>query len=289
MRKKIEKLNWKKIQNFYDENNTWIDVIKEFNLTNYFLSKAVKLGLFKTRGISESIKIRRKKDKFNHSEETKKKISDIRKKYLIDNPDKVPYRLNHSSKESYPEKYFSVIFDKRNIIVERYFNVGIYELDFCIPEKKIDIEIDGSQHYYDEKIIESDKRRSEFLEKDGWDIVRINWAEYQKFDFEEKVKYIDYLIDYISDMSNKKPTFEIKKVNINKDQNFCNCGEVKYKSSDICRKCFLINKCEGRPKYEDLKREVELSGFVKTGKKYEVSGNAIKKWILNYENHEFLK
>ena len=29
------------------------------------------------------------------------------KKYLMENPDKVPYLLNHSSKESYPEKYFT--------------------------------------------------------------------------------------------------------------------------------------------------------------------------------------
>jgi hypothetical protein len=48
-------------------------------------------------------------------------------------------------------------------------------------------------------------------------------------------------------------------------------------------------KCEGRPKYEDLKREIEINGFVKTGRNYGVSGNAIKKWILNYEKHDFLK
>ena len=38
-----------------------------------------------------------------HTEETKRKISEIRKKYLFENPDKVPYLLNHYSKgESYP-------------------------------------------------------------------------------------------------------------------------------------------------------------------------------------------
>jgi len=40
------------------------------------------------------------------SDETKQKISKSRKEYLLNNPDKVPYLLNHSRNESYPEKYF---------------------------------------------------------------------------------------------------------------------------------------------------------------------------------------
>jgi len=37
------------------------------------------------------------------SDEQKKKISDSRIKYLIKHPEQVLYRLNHSSKMSYPE------------------------------------------------------------------------------------------------------------------------------------------------------------------------------------------
>lgn len=32
-----------------------------------------------------------------HTEETKKRISETLKKYLLENPEKVPYKLNHSS------------------------------------------------------------------------------------------------------------------------------------------------------------------------------------------------
>jgi hypothetical protein len=39
----------------------------------------------------------------NHTEEEKLKISLSRKKYLEEHPDKVPYKLNHHSKQSYPE------------------------------------------------------------------------------------------------------------------------------------------------------------------------------------------
>lgn len=125
-----------------------------------------------------------------HSEETKQKISKIRKEYLKNNPDKVPYLLNHSSKESYPEKYFSELFEKEKINVTKKHRIGLYELDFCILEKKIDIEIDGSQHYHDKKILESDKRRTAFLEKNGWSVIRINWSKYQKLNNKEKVNFI---------------------------------------------------------------------------------------------------
>ena len=40
------------------------------------------------------------------SEEIKQKVSQTMKKFCKEHPDRVPYVLNHSSKESYPEKYF---------------------------------------------------------------------------------------------------------------------------------------------------------------------------------------
>jgi very-short-patch-repair endonuclease len=34
--------------------------------------------------------------------------------------------------------------------IVKSYRIGLYELDFSIPDKRIDIEIDGDQHYYDE-------------------------------------------------------------------------------------------------------------------------------------------
>lgn len=128
-----------------------------------------------------------------HSPETKKIISEKRIQYLKENPSKVPYLLNHSSKESYPEKYFTDLFLKENVKVEKFYQIGLYELDFCIPEKKIDIEIDGEQHFCDVKIVESDIRRTKFLEDNGWKVIRIRWSEYKKLNFENKKNYIQNL------------------------------------------------------------------------------------------------
>lgn len=213
------------------------------------------------------------------SNETRKKISESRKRYLIKNPDKVPYLLNHSRKESYPEKYFTKVFDKRNLNLTKGYKIWLYELDFCILNKKIDIEIDGDQHYSDKKIVESDKRRNKYLEKRGWSIIRIKWSDYQKMTTESKIKYIDDLVSYINGLISEKPEFEIPDTN-----KYCKCGKKIWKSSYICKVCSNNNKREKRPTYEILTTEVKKNGYTATGRKYGVSDNSIRKWIRNYEN-----
>ena len=191
--KYLLKYEWNEIQKFYDEGFSWKKVVEKFSISNAGLSFALKSGVFKTRSKSDANKIGHKNFPQKVSLETKKKISEGRIKYLVDNPDKVPYLLNHSSKESYPEKYFTELFQKEGINTQKKYRIGLYELDFCIPELKIDLEIDGEQHYVDIKIVESDKKRNKFLEDKGWKIIRIRWSEYNKKTFEEKVEFIKEL------------------------------------------------------------------------------------------------
>ena len=128
------------------------------------------------------------------SEEHKKLISKSRKDFLDKNPDKVPYKLNHYSKGmSYPEKYFKDIFEKENIKYEQEVRISLYSLDFVLFNKKINIEIDGEQHYTDKRIIESDKKRTNFLEKNGWKVIRIRWSNWQKMSKKEKINFINDL------------------------------------------------------------------------------------------------
>jgi very-short-patch-repair endonuclease len=118
------------------------------------------------------------------SEKTKAKISASRIKYLNENPDKVPYRLNHSSKESYPEKCFRECLEKNKIkgwIKEMPFLR--FSIDFAFPEFKMAVEIDGSTHN-SEKVKEIDKRKTEALNNEGWRVIRftakrINTEVYQ--------------------------------------------------------------------------------------------------------------
>ena len=132
-----------------------------------------------------------------HTSTTKEKISRSRKKYLEEYPEKIPWKLNHSSKISYPEKYFLELFKKENIDLQYHKQVGLYELDFYNDKLKKYVEIDGEQHYTPE-MIKHDKIRSDYLYSLGWKELRIRWKEYKKMSSKEKENKIQEIKEFIS-------------------------------------------------------------------------------------------
>lgn len=312
-------IDWIEIQRYYDNNHTWDETVKYFKTSSKTLSYGKKNGKFITRNISEANKLASKLHPRKLSEITKNKISIGRKKYLEENPDKVPYKLNHHSNgDSYPERYFKNVFRKRNVVFEEEFPISYYSLDIAIIDKLINIEIDGEQHYLDKRIIESNKKRDAYLNENGWKIIRIRWSEYRKMTFVERTNYIDNLVDYITnnvfilpkivDNHNhcvdcnikitKKATRCIKcnsKQNKKKEQLLIDteslCHEKKYcklcgiiisgqGKTSLCHACHSISARKvDRPSKEQLLIDVNTLGYSKTGRKYGVSDNAIRKWI----------
>jgi very-short-patch-repair endonuclease len=109
---------------------------------------------------------------FHWSEKDKKRISEERIKYLTEHPDKVPYKLNHSSKMSYPELIFKNALESVKITGWTYnYQNGIYSYDFAFPELKIDVEIDGGTHSQ-EQVKKIDERRDKFSNENGWQVIR---------------------------------------------------------------------------------------------------------------------
>lgn len=101
-------------------------------------------------------------------------------KYLTENPDRVPYLINHSSKKSYPEQVFENALVSSNITGWLYaYQHGIYEYDFAWPEQKIDVEIDGSTHLL-ENVKKIDIRRDEFSKNKGWIVLRFTASQVKK-------------------------------------------------------------------------------------------------------------
>jgi len=133
------------------------------------------------------------------SEKQKQKVSESRKKYLLEHPEKVPYVLNHHSKgDSYPEKYFKEVFDNAEIDYSQNYYSNGYFLDFAWPDIKIYIEIDGEQHYVDHRIVEHDKIRTQRLHELGWRLLtRIRWSDFQKLEQIEKENLIYRLLQTI--------------------------------------------------------------------------------------------
>ena len=161
-------------------------------------TKAKELGLPKPVLSEETIEKKRiASTGRRHTQETKDRISNIRKKYLEENPEKIPYLLNHSSKVSYPEKYFIECFKDLNNIRFQY-RVGRYSLDFANIDKKVYFEVDGETHYKNLKTMEIDSRRTKFLSEKGWKEYRVRWKNFQQMSFLDKKIFVENIIEKLS-------------------------------------------------------------------------------------------
>lgn len=129
-------------------------------------------------------------------DDIKRKISESMKIYLENNPDKIPYLLNHSSKISYPEQYFIEVFKNEGIDLKYHKMINRYELDFYNDGLKKYVEIDGEQHYQESSIIR-DKNRSDYLNSLGWTGMRIRWRDYQKKNEKEKKEIIEKIKTFL--------------------------------------------------------------------------------------------
>lgn len=91
------------------------------------------------------------------------------------------------NKLSYPEQFFDAVFKSKglngqytiNHPVNKRSELGLnddsnYFLDFYFARPKIDLEVDGKQHMYPDRVL-SDNIRDEALTKAGYRIYRIKW------------------------------------------------------------------------------------------------------------------
>ena len=71
-----------------------------------------------------------------------------------------------------------------------------YFLDFYLKDKNIDLEIDGKQHNYEDRI-ENDELRDFTLIKNGFIVYRIKWKEIQTNDGKNYIKNeIDKFLEF---------------------------------------------------------------------------------------------
>ena len=91
---------------------------------------------------------------------------------MIKNKKLTPYAQNLRRNMTKEERHLWYDFLKElPLTVKRQSIVEKYILDFYIPDKKIAIELDGSQHYEDEALI-NDKERDIFLKNKGITTLR---------------------------------------------------------------------------------------------------------------------
>jgi very-short-patch-repair endonuclease len=185
-----KRYDWSLIQKDHDNGMTWDKLRSKYGVSFASIAKAKERGVFISRNKSEAQKLVPGRPL---TDEIKQKISTSRKKYLKENPDKVPYKLNHYSKgQSYPESYFESWLKNEGISFISEQQASIYSIDFRIGD--IALEIDGEQHYVDDRIVKSNFYRDEYLKSLGIDTIRVRWSHYQKLSDEEKKEYLSNLL-----------------------------------------------------------------------------------------------
>jgi len=166
--------DWKKIQLEYDSGKTTEEVRALFSVSTRGIRWGTVNGKLKTRPKSIRTKMSLVKFPRKHTEETKKKLSKIQTEFLLKHPKRVPYRMAHSSKQSYPEKVFEDALKRHGIAGwEMAYPMSIYEYDFAFVDKKVDVEVDGGTHTQP-NVIKIDKRRDDWSKSNGWKVIRFS-------------------------------------------------------------------------------------------------------------------
>jgi C2H2-type zinc finger len=115
-----------------------------------------------------------------HTEESKKKLSLSRIKYLSENPEKHPWK-RHTKFKSEPCEKFKEILRDIGLIFEEEFNPipdRFFAVDVAFPDQKLCFEINGEQHYNrDGSLRKYYRDRHDIIENSGWTIIEIHYSK----------------------------------------------------------------------------------------------------------------
>lgn len=222
------------------------------------------------------------------SEFQKKKISENRKKWLKENPDKHPWK-SHDKFKSKPCENAKKFLNLLGISFIEEFNPQIkgrnFSIDIALPEKRIAIEINGNQHYEKNGELKSYyKERQKLLETNGWIVYQIHYSSCFKL---EKWK------DFVNELKNNPIKVEFDYFNYTpKNKKIypnCICGNTKTFYAKFCLTCVNFNrrKIKNRPSKEELQFLIWEKPFTELGKQYGVSDNTVRKWCKKYGIENF--
>ena len=108
----------------------------------------------------------------HHNEETRKKLSDIRKKWLLEHKDEHVWKRNTKFKSNPCENLKKYLLNIGINFVEEYepFNENNYCLDIAWPDEKIAIEVNGNQHYNNDGTLKQYyQSRHDYFVNNGYD------------------------------------------------------------------------------------------------------------------------
>lgn len=223
----LNKFDWDLINKEHKEGLYWKNVGEKFGIGKNLLLRAEKEGF-----------ITKIKHKYKHSEQSKKALSLSMKKYLNDNPDKCVWKRSDKLK-SVPCEILKkeLLLNGINFVDEfRPLKDRFFSIDIAFPDKKIGIEVNGTQHYNsDGTLKEYYLNRKLDIEKLGWKLFDIHYSNIYKQKFvielisslknEYDLKHIDY--SFFIKKPKKKYSSHKEYVNYILDKNFKNTHSIR--------------------------------------------------------------
>ena len=269
----------KAIQEDYVVNELSIrDIQRKYNIKckEWIRTKPLK-GLLRNYTESNSIAHKKYPDRYKHSEETKKKMSQKRLEYMKEHPECTAWRKRNEP--SYPEKMFIEFIEKyeydKNYLIEREYPVFPFFIDFAFLPIKLAVEIDGSQHERDKERVLKDEEKNKVLINNGWKVLRIT-ENLIKTDWDEVQNKLEEFISSDEIKLEKVGIFTYQELNKKPKRKK---GEITAKMAESFYK---QRKVTNRPSKEELECLVPENSFTYLGKKFGVNGNTIKKWCKRY-------
>ena len=206
-----------------------------------------------------------------HTEETKKLLSEKRKLYLKNNPDKHPWKKSTKFKSIPCENLKNILKNKNINFVEEYtpFDDYNFSVDIAFPDIKVGIEINGNQHYNrDGSLTTYYQNRHNIFENRGWKIFEIHYSKcFDENNFNDILKLDIYDKDYVGVYFSK-----IELQNIKKEKQKIEKEERKNNFIEY-RKKLLIDS------------EIDLTeyGWVeKVAKLFGIGSQHVRDWLKKY-------
>lgn len=271
-RKRQKNIDWEEVNEFCKINKpTRTDICERFDCVKSSIYFAIRKGLLDDSNIINEP---------TTNETQKNKISETMKRLHKEGKHPGWSFINaDSNRRSYPEKFFFKVLQNNNILdqytIKEKLSVGKYFLDFALIEKKLDIEIDGKQHYLTEEAIQHDKIRDQYLNDNGWVVYRIAWSSMSK----KPKKEIKEFLNFLNSNNIQNRTYTVEDL---QKESICKCGNKKYSKAKCCQKCAHQKLRKLNLSKDELSELLKNNSMVAIGKMFNVSDVTVRHLKLKY-------
>lgn len=211
----------------------------------------------------------------------KKKISEGRKKYLAENPDKHPWKRSDKFK-SVPCNFVKEILKSKNIKFVDEWNPledRNFSIDIAFPDIKLGIEINGNQHYNSDGTLKDYyQKRHNIITDAGWTLIELHYSSCFNVEFLENILNFKQQPDYTE-------FFKIKEHKRNRNKN-----KIKIPNGQTIR---IKNDIKWEPfKTAILNSNIDFSkyGWVRqVALILKISPQKVNKWMSRHMNDFYVE